>query len=102
MRDHRPVEHAKPSWPKFDDTVETRSRIGEKPVDVYAEGRGEEGLEQAKGVRQQVDCAFVVAAKDVVEAGGDLDDALIEVGERALFALLPTSRQTSSSVSWQS
>ena len=64
--------------------LEAFVRDARQRLDVDAEGLWVVRGEQAEGVGQEEDGASVVVAEDVVEAGGDLDDALVEVGELSL------------------
>ena len=72
---------------KFEDAFEAGTHVIKEALNIDAKARWLKWIEQAEGVGEEVDGALVVVAKEVMEAGGDFDDALVEVSEGRVVTL---------------
>src|SRR5205809_8080463 len=87
MRNHRTIELPQASRAELQDVSEARPDIAQEPFNLDAKRHRSVRLKESEGVREQVHGALLITAQNMMKARGDLDDSLVEVSQRTLFAL---------------
>src|SRR6266542_129399 len=87
--DHSAIEVAESVRAKLQDAIEAGPHIMQQLFHVDAKRHRPVAFEKSRGIRKQIDGALVVITQDMMKAGGDLDNPLVEVSQRTLFSLAP-------------